>query len=201
MNQPATTHVRDDGYVQDPASQAVVAAVDARPGQRVLDCCAAPGGKATALAGAGARVVAADRAVGRIGLIVDNQRRLGASLSAAVADAGAPPWRASAFDRVLVDAPCSGLGVLRRRPDARWRIDADAPERLAELQRRILEAAAPLVAPGGLLVYSVCTLTVAENQGVIDAVDLPGLSLVDHETLVPDDDHDGMFIARWHRTD
>ena len=105
------------------------------------------------------------------------------------------------FDRVLVDAPCSGLGVLRRRPDARWRIDAGAPERLAALQVQILEAAAPLVAPGGLLVYSVCTLTVAENQGVVDSVDLPGLSLVDQDTLVPDDDRDGMFIARWRRTD
>jgi 16S rRNA (cytosine967-C5)-methyltransferase len=83
-----------------------------------------------------------------------------------VADACLPPLRPGSFDRVLVDAPCSGLGVLRRRPDARWRIQAADVPRLAALQRRLLAAALPLVAPGGLLVYSVCTLTLAETAGI-----------------------------------
>ncbi|HEU5082174.1 MAG TPA: transcription antitermination factor NusB [Acidimicrobiales bacterium] len=200
MNRPATTHVRADGYVQDLASQDVVAAVGAQPGERVLDCCAAPGGKATGLASTGASVVAADPSAARIGLVVENAERLGHRVPVVVADAAASPYRDGAFDRVLVDAPCSGLGVLRRRPDARWRIDADAPERLAQLQVRILEEVARLVRPGGTLVYSVCTLTEAENDGVVRAARLPGLDLLDTETIVPDEDHDGMYVARWRRS-
>jgi 16S rRNA (cytosine967-C5)-methyltransferase len=200
MNRPATTHVRDDGYVQDLASQEVVAAVGARPGERVLDCCAAPGGKATGLASTGATVVAADPSASRIGLVVGNARRLGHALDVVVADATASPYRDAAFHRVLADAPCSGLGVLRRRPDARWRVDADAPARLADLQVRILEESARLVAPGGTLVYSVCTLTEAENDGVVRRARLPGLALVDTATTVPDADRDGMFVARWTRS-
>lgn len=199
MNRPATTHVRDDGYVQDPASQHVVAAVGAQAGERVLDCCAAPGGKATGLAATGAHVVAADPSATRIGLVVDNRERLGLIVPVVVADATRSPYRDGAFDRVLVDAPCSGLGVLRRRPDARWRVDADAPARLARLQVQLLEEAARVVGDGGTLVYSVCTLTRAENDDVVRAARLPGLELVDTETLVPDDDHDGMYVARWRR--
>ncbi len=200
MNRPATTHVRDDGYVQDLASQQVVAAVAAQPGERVLDCCAAPGGKATALAGTGARVVAADPAPGRARLIVANRDRLGLALPVVVADATASPYRSGSFDRVLVDAPCSGLGVLRRRPDARWRIDDGAPARLARLQIQMLRESARLVAPGGTLVYSVCTLTEAENAGVVAGVDLPAdLDLVGETTTVPDEVSDGMFVARWQR--
>lgn len=83
-------------------------------------------------------------------------------------DALAPPLRAGVADVVLVDAPCSGLGVLRRRPDARWRVDSAEVDRLAELQVAMLSAAAPLVAVGGRLVYSVCTLTTAETTGVVE---------------------------------
>lgn len=171
MNAPAPVTERPDGYVQDQASQWVVDAVGAGPGERVLDACAAPGGKATALAGRGAWVVAADRRAGRVGLITANRERLGlqpADLSAIVADAVAPPFAPRSFDRVLVDAPCSGLGSLRRRADARWRIEREAPERLAELQVAMLAAAAPLVRPGGRLTYSVCTLTAAETTGVAE---------------------------------
>src|SRR5690606_7975323 len=85
-----------------------------------------------------------------------------------VADAAHPPFRQGSADVVLVDAPCSGLGVLRRRPDARWRLEAGAPGRLAELQRRLVDAAADLVRPGGMLVYSVCTLSAQESRGVDD---------------------------------
>lgn len=201
MNAPATTHTRADGYVQDLASQQVVDVVAARPGERVLDVCAAPGGKATGLAAGGALVVAADRAPARAGLVAANARRLGQHLPVVVADGLAGPFRPGSFDRVLVDAPCSGLGVLRRRPDARWRIDADAPTRLQMLQIALLEEAATLVASGGLLVYSVCTLTRAEGDGVVDAVTLPGdLQASGRELLEPDTDRDGMFIATWQRT-
>ncbi|MEZ5141854.1 MAG: transcription antitermination factor NusB [Acidimicrobiales bacterium] len=168
MNEPARVTTRDDGYVQDLASQWVAAEVGAGPGDRVLDLCAAPGGKATALAEAGASVVAADVRTTRAQLIAGNAARLGLGrgVTTVVADGTTPPWRPSSFDRVLVDAPCSGLGVLRRRPDARWRIDADDVDRLADLQRRLLTAARGLVRPGGLLVYSVCTLTTAETVGI-----------------------------------
>lgn len=164
MNEPPTTHTRADGYVQDPASQAVAEHVGALAGERVLDVCAAPGGKATWMARSGAMVVAADARPHRVGLVATNRRSTGATTVApVVADGTAPPWRPASFDRVLVDAPCSGLGVLRRRPDARWRITEGDVEDLAELQRRLLAAAASLVRPGGTLVYSVCTVTRAET--------------------------------------
>lgn len=167
MNLPAARVERADGYVQDPASQAVVELVAARSGELVVDLCAAPGGKSTGIAASGATVVAGDLAEGRVGLIRANAARLGAGgVIALVADGTAPPLRARCADRVLVDAPCSGLGVLRRRPDARWRIDEGAPERLAAVQLELLEAAAALLVPGGLLVYSVCTLTSTESLAV-----------------------------------
>ncbi len=108
-----------------------------------------------------------------------NARRLEVApdaVSVVVADGRRAPFAAASFDRVLVDAPCSGLGSLRRRPDARWRVDADAPERLAVLQAELLAGAAALVRPGGALVYSVCTLTRAETIDVAAsfAADHPG---------------------------
>ena len=182
MNGAATTTERADGYTQDPASRWVADAVGAHHGERVLDLCAAPGGKATALAGDGAQVVAADVRVKRVGLIAGNARRVGLEpdqLQAVAADGLRPPFAAGSFDRVLVDAPCSGLGSQRRRPDARWRIDDAAPDRLARLQSGLLEAAAPLVAPGGSLTYSVCTLTSAETTAVA------GAFAASHEDWVP----------------
>jgi 16S rRNA (cytosine967-C5)-methyltransferase len=167
MNEPATVTERADGYVQDEASQRVAAAVEAAAGERVLDLCAAPGGKATALAATGARVVAADVRPARAALVAGNAARTGAAGVAVVAaDGTRPPWRAGSFDRVLVDAPCSGLGTLRRRADLRWRVEPEAVPRLAALQRRLMAAAADLVRPGGVLVYSVCTLTTDESVGV-----------------------------------
>jgi 16S rRNA (cytosine967-C5)-methyltransferase len=168
MNEPAAAVERADGYVQDPASQLVADAVAAGPGDSVLDLCAAPGGKATALAGAGARVVAADIRPVRAGLVRANAARLRLTdrIAIVAADGTRPPFRPGGFDRVVVDAPCSGLGTLRRRPDLRWRVDPAAIDRLADLQRRLLAAAAGLVRPGGSLVYSVCTLTAAESTGI-----------------------------------
>jgi 16S rRNA (cytosine967-C5)-methyltransferase len=165
MNEPATVTVRDDGYVQDESSQWVAAAVEAEPGERILDTCAAPGGKATALAAAGATVTAADVRPNRVSLIETNAQRLGLGIEAVVADATAPNFPAESFDAVLIDAPCSGLGALRRRPDARWRIQPSDVADLVDLQRRMIAASAPLVRPGGRLTYSVCTLTAVESIG------------------------------------
>lgn len=172
MDEPASATERDDGYTQDLASQWVVEEMEALPGERILDLCAAPGGKATLLAGTGAVVTASDLSARRAALVAANAHRVGAQLAGVVAaDGVAAPFRPRTFDRILVDAPCSGLGVLRRRPDARWRIQPSDVEELADLQRRLLTAAADLVRPGGVLVYSVCTLTVEETLGV----DLPAL--------------------------
>jgi 16S rRNA (cytosine967-C5)-methyltransferase len=165
MDRPPVITEREDGYVQDLASQWVAQAVDAQAGERILDVCAAPGGKALILAAAGAHVVAADIRASRAGLVAANARGR-AVLSVLVADGTVPPLRPASFDRVLVDAPCSGLGVLRRRPDARWRIESDAVERLAGVQRALIGSALALVRPGGHVVYSVCTLTDAEGPAL-----------------------------------
>ncbi|MBK5223390.1 MAG: hypothetical protein JJE52_11050 [Acidimicrobiia bacterium] len=167
MNAAATTHVRPDGYTQDLASQWLTDLVGAQAGERVADLCAAPGGKATGMAHSGAVVVAADLRATRVGLIAENIARTGAGTAhPLVADALHPPFADATFDRVLLDAPCTGLGVLRRRVDARWRVQPDEIDRLAALQRRLVDVGAALVRPGGTLVYSVCTLTAAETLGV-----------------------------------
>lgn len=210
MNEPPPVSMRDDGYVQDRSSQWVAAATEAGSGELVLDVCAAPGGKATAIVAAGADVIAADLQPRRAGLISANALRLGQRLAVVVADGRRPPFPDHAFDTVLIDAPCSGLGALRRRPDARWRIVRDDIAQLAELQRQILAAAAPLVRPGGRLVYSVCTLTAEESVDhpvpdgfEVDTAQLPagdwrpfrhGWRVLPHDA-----DTDGMVVVRYRR--
>lgn len=163
MNAPPPVTFRADGYVQDESSQWVAAAVGALPGELILDVCAAPGGKATAMMGTGARVIAADQRMRRALLVRDNASTLELDLPVVCADGVASPFRNGSFDAVLLDAPCSGLGALRRRADARWRIQPDDITELADLQARLLVGAAAMVAPGGRLVYSVCTITAAES--------------------------------------
>ena len=149
-------------WPQSAASQLVGLAVGARPGERTLDLCAAPGGKATMLAG---EVTAVEVNEGRARELEENARRLGASnVRVVVADGRALPAELTGFDRALVDAPCSGLGVLNRRPDLRWRA-----EPLPELQLELLRAAAERVRPGGTIVYSVCTVNADESEDVVDA--------------------------------
>lgn len=212
MNAPARVHRRADGYVQDLSSQMVVDAMDVQAGDLVVDMCAAPGGKATALAGRGASVIACDLHLGRIGLLKANRVALDADqMPILAADGRYPPLRPGCCDAVLVDAPCSGLGSLRRRPDARWRIAPPSVERLAELQAGLLAAAADLVRPGGQLVYSVCTLTAAETLQVAERTSrIPGLELLAPPPspwlahgggglLLPGAEHDGMALFRWQR--
>jgi len=170
---------------QDEASQAVALAVAPKLGDDVLDVAAAPGGKSTALAELTddtGRVVAGDLRPGRVARVAEAARRLGlTSVHTVVADGRALPVPPGRFDRVLVDAPCSGLGVLRRRPEARWRLGPDDPARLAALQRELLAAAAETLHPGGLLAYSACTLTPEETVEIDQwaAEALPGLSAAD----------------------
>ena len=212
MNSPASVHRREDGYMQDLSSQLVVNAIGVQAGDLVADVCAAPGGKATALAALGGCVIACDSHRGRVGLMEVNRADLGAeSMHVVAADGRHPPLRAGQFDVVLVDAPCSGLGALRRRPDARWRIQRSAVSRLANLQRDLLAAVVDLLRPGGRLVYSVCTLTAAETLAVAATASAderlevlppppePWLAHGDGSMLLPDADHDGMALFRWRR--
>ncbi len=215
MNDRAEVSERPDGYLQDRASRWVAELVEAEPGERVADLCAAPGGKATALASAGAWVLASDVRPGRASLVAANVTRVSADATGRVAilaaDGRRPPFRNQSFDRVLVDAPCSGLGALRRRPDARWRVEPRAVDRLAVLQRQLIDAAVALVRPGGRLVYSVCTLTAAETTAVdahveathpaLEPIASPGEPWVAHgrgALLLPQAaGTDGMALFRW----
>jgi 16S rRNA (cytosine967-C5)-methyltransferase len=185
LNEPAETAVRtlegpkvveavpsewlESGYAwpQSRGSQLAGAAVGARRGERVLDLCAAPGGKATQLAAAGAVVVAVEKHPGRARELEENATRLGAkNLTVLCTDALKLPAGLGEFDRALVDAPCSGLGVLNARPDLRWRA-----EPLPELQLALLRVAVERVRPGGTVTYAVCTINAAENEHVVGQVD------------------------------
>jgi 16S rRNA (cytosine967-C5)-methyltransferase len=149
-------------WPQSRGSQLAGLCVGSSDGERVLDLCAAPGGKATQLAG---EVVAVEKHPGRARQLQENCERLGATnVQVLNADALALPEDLRDFDRVLVDAPCSGLGVLSSRPDLRWRAQP-----LPELQRDLLAVAAERVRPGGAILYSVCTINSEENEAVVDA--------------------------------
>src|SRR5262245_35645405 len=149
-------------WPQSRASQLAALAVGSKEGERVLDACAAPGGKATMLRG---EVTAVELNEARARELEENARRLGATdVHVVQADATQLPAELDGFDRALVDAPCSGLGVLASRPDLRWRARP-----LPELQRALLLAAAERVRPGGTIVYSVCTLNAEENEAIVDA--------------------------------
>ena len=206
----------EDGWftIQDPASAFVANALEARPGDRILDACAAPGGKATALACAvrpDGSLVAADVRERRLRLATAAAERLGVRASFLVQDATKPALRGR-FDRVLVDAPCSGIGAARRRPELLWRARREDLSRLARLQVAIARGAAELLAPGGRLVFSVCTFPRAETDAAADAILRHCPFLEPAEIRGPDGqaarvrlwphEHgtDGMFVAAFRRT-
>ena len=158
---------------QSRSSQAVARALAPRPGERVLDLCAAPGGKTTHLAALmrdRGEIVSVERNADRADGLRQTCARMGVSIARVeVRDAAEP--HGSGFDRVLVDPPCSGLGTLQQRPDLRWRM---TPQRIAGIvgeQRAILAAAAAAVRPGGVLVWSTCTLNPAENEDLLAGLD------------------------------
>jgi 16S rRNA (cytosine967-C5)-methyltransferase len=159
--------------IQDESSQLAALLLDPQPGERVLDLCAAPGGKATAIAQLmedRGVVTACDLSDAKLCRVTETAARLGISIISTVrCDAADPPagFR-EGYDRVLVDAPCSGLGVIRRNPEGKWRKGPEDLARLALSQKKILKAAATCVAPGGLLLYATCSTSEVENEAVID---------------------------------
>jgi 16S rRNA (cytosine967-C5)-methyltransferase len=152
-------------WVQDAAAALPARLLGAEPGQQVADLCAAPGGKTTQLAAAGALVTAVDRTRGRLNRLKDNLTRL--SLTAELVCADAAEWQAEPFDAVLLDAPCSSTGTIRRHPDVPWLKQPADISSLAALQRRLLERAVALTKPGGTLIYCTCSLEPEENETVI----------------------------------
>jgi 16S rRNA (cytosine967-C5)-methyltransferase len=204
---------------QSRAAMAVARALAPARGERVLDLCAAPGGKTThiaALMGNEGEVVAVERHAGRAEALRRTAERMGAGIVTVRTGDAARPQERGAFDRVLVDPPCSDLGTLASRPDARWR-KAGRPAALADLQARILAAGAEAVRPGGSLVYSTCTISPAENERIVEAflASHAEFQASDLSIEVPDWKHptmpfalqtlphrdrtDGFFIARLER--
>ncbi|HEX7242508.1 MAG TPA: 16S rRNA (cytosine(967)-C(5))-methyltransferase RsmB, partial [Longimicrobiaceae bacterium] len=153
--------------VQDPGAALVVRYAAVPEGSTVVDLCAAPGGKALGLAERAGYVAAADLSVGRLRRVRENAERVGERIGYVVADGRVPPFRP--VDAVLLDAPCTGTGTLRRHPDGRWRVREADLAALVALQVELLESAAALVRPGGLLVYSTCSLEPEENRLQVEA--------------------------------
>jgi 16S rRNA (cytosine967-C5)-methyltransferase len=160
--------VRGDFYVQDEASQAAALIPPPKPGETILDAAAAPGGKTFSPLALepGIRPVMADVSIARLSVLRANLKRLRRPLPLAVADAGVPPF-SGPFDRVVLDLPCTGTGTLRRHPELKWRISEPEIGRLTQQGLRLLTGAAPLVAPGGLLVAITCSLEREENEDVV----------------------------------
>lgn len=182
---------------QSRSSMLVARTLDPRPGERVLDLCAAPGGKTThlaALMGDAGTIVAVERHAGRAAALRRTCERMRAdSVEVQVGDA-ASYATVERFDRVLVDPPCSGLGTLQGHPDLRWRVSAGAIEAMAATQSEILRAATEALRPGGTLVYATCTLSRRENE---DQVGHAGLRVESERVLLPHRDRtDGFYIAR-----
>lgn len=199
--------------VQDPAANLVVQYADVPSGTKVADLCAAPGGKALALSRGAVYTLAADRSERRMALVRENLARVGGKVGMVVADVRHPP--VAGVDAVLLDVPCTGTGTLSRHPDGRWRLDPEQVDRLAAVQRDILESAEQLIPPGGLLVYSTCTLEPEENEVQVNAFldrhrdfepaptgSVPARFLTDQgflRVLPQDSGFDGSFAARLRR--
>lgn len=204
--------------VQDAGAQLAAPLLDARDGMRVLDACAAPGGKTTHLAElSDATLVAVERDPARLARIGENLARLrlaGPRVTLRQGDAGAPAawWDGAPFDRILADVPCTASGVVRRHPDGKWLRRKSDIASFGEQQQRILDGLWPLLVPGGLLLYATCSVFAAENRGQVDAfaarhpdalherISLPPDCLHEDGQLLPSADgaghnQDGFFYA------
>jgi 16S rRNA (cytosine967-C5)-methyltransferase len=193
-------------YVQDPSTLLAVRELDPRPGEGILDLCAAPGGKTTFIAQVAQNrvfIMAQDPDVRRRELVRENCERLGVQhVQMAQGSTSPPPDLSEPFDRVLVDAPCSNTGVIRRRVDLRWRLQPEELTRLRGVQLELLQQGAAQLRPGGTLVYSTCSLEPEENGEVVRAFlqAQPEFKLERERQLTPFADAvDGAYVARLHR--
>lgn len=192
-------------YVQDPSTLLAVRLLDPQPGEAVLDLCAAPGGKTTFIAQQmqnQGRIVAVDSSPDRLERLRENCARLGATIVSAVDSAQLDAQPPVLFDRVLVDAPCSNTGVLRRRVDVRWRLRPEDLGRQAAAQLSLLERAASRVRPDGTLVYSTCSIEPEENTEVVAAflTRHPEFARTAERMIIPGAvDADGAFVAGFRR--
>jgi len=185
-------------YLQDEASQLVADAMEVKRGERVLDLCAAPGGKTTLMAdraGDAAFIVAADRSSTRMATVISTTRLHELkSLTPVILDATEQlPFERESFDRVLVDAPCSGTGTLRANPEIRWRLAPTDFANFAAQQKRILSRAVEVLKPGGRLVYSTCSVEREENEEVIETIDLKLIKTL--RTWPHREGADGFFVG------
>jgi 16S rRNA (cytosine967-C5)-methyltransferase len=205
---PGEALQRGHCYVQDPSTALACRLLDPQPGETILDACAAPGGKTTFLAQLmqnRGTLVACDREDRRIEILKDNVTRLKADIVKIHQHdwtEETPPRElrdAGPFDRILVDAPCTNTGVIRRRVDVRWRLQRDEFLRMQLKQLEIGRGVSQLLKPGGVLVYSTCSLEIEENESVAERLvaELPGARLLDKKSLLPFlDDCDGAFAAK-----
>jgi 16S rRNA (cytosine967-C5)-methyltransferase len=189
-------------YIQDPGTIAAVLALDPQPGETILDLCAAPGGKTTFIAQLmrnEGRIIAQEINPDRLKLLRENCHRLGATCVQSALPSTLDPRPSTLNDRILIDAPCSNTGVLRRRIDLRWRIQPQEIERLRKTQLDLLHQAAGLLKPGGTLVYSTCSLESEENAEVVQQFleSNPQFKLEQEQELLPFRDRvDGAYTAR-----
>jgi 16S rRNA (cytosine967-C5)-methyltransferase len=186
-------------YIQDPSTLLSVAEMDPQSGEFILDACAAPGGKTTYIAQLvrnRGRILALDPQPKRLETLGENCARLGVTC---VQTASTAPDGLSPFDRILIDAPCSNAGVLRRRVELRWRLRPEDLERLRQTQMSLLQSATGRLKPGGALVYSTCSLETEENEALVAGFlrGNPGLELVSQRQLLPfADGVDGAYVAK-----
>lgn len=184
LEQPEATINSTTGRQQDPGAQSIVPLLEIESGMTVLDLCSAPGNKTAQALALGANVIACDRYLKRITDVPAEAQRIVLDAAAAL------PFHAQ-FDRILVDAPCSGTGTLARNPEIKWRLRPNDLSRFASLQRKILENALPSLKPGGRLVYSTCSLEREENEDVITGLPVTAT----HLRLPGRDPGDGFFAA------
>jgi len=189
-------------YIQDPSTLLAVDTLGPQPGETILDLCAAPGGKTTFVAqlmNNQGRIVAMDHSEERLKLLEENCARLGVTCVEAVSPSTLDSQSSPDFDRILIDAPCSNTGVMRRRVDLRWRIRPAEFARLCKIQRALLRQAAPQLKPGGVLVYSTCSLEPEENGKIVKQflAEHADFKLDLEQELLPfADEVDGAYVAR-----
>ena len=192
-------------YAQDPSTAVAPGLLDPQPGERVLDACAAPGGKSAILASSmenTGEIIAVDIAGPRSERLRENLQSLAATNVKVeemdLLNSGEiPAYFREGFDRVIIDVPCSNTGVFRRRVDARWRLMPGFQTQMAELQSRLVHAVVPLLKPGGRLVYSTCSIEAEENSRTITGIvgKFPQLRKLEEIALVPSPTHDGAYAA------